>query len=153
MICVVIASSQERVVRMVHTHLERLRRMLNNSETRRKEVETKLADDELKLEESKAVIASLQLSKASLEDTLNQNIQETDFGKQARQACEEEITLLRHRSREILVSLENLEEEKVARKQHEYNSKHSLLRSFKWKEKDVDPVVRDLGIGYRLVPS
>ncbi len=68
---------------MVHTHLERLRRMLNNSETRRKEVEAKLVDAELKLEESKAVIASLQLSKATLEDTLNQSIQETDFGKQA----------------------------------------------------------------------
>ena len=131
LIFVVIASSQGRVVRMVHTHLERLRRMLNNSETRRKEVEAKLADAELKLEESKAVIASLQLSKVTLEDTLNQSIQETDFGKQARQACEEEITLLRHRSGDILFSLGKLEAEKVARKQHEYKSKNSVLRSFK----------------------
>jgi hypothetical protein len=131
-----------------HTHLERLRRMLNNSETRRKEVETKLADAELKLEESKAVIESFQLSKATLEDTLNQSIQETDFGKQARQACEEEITLLRHRSGDILASLGKLEAEKVARKQHEYKSKNSVLRSFRWKEKDVDPVVLEGAVAF-----
>jgi len=122
--------------------------MLNNSETRRKEVEAKLADAELKLEESKAVIVSLQLSKASLEDTLNQSIQETDFGKQARQACEEEITLLRHRSGDILASLGKLEAEKVARKQHEYKSKNSVLRSFKWKEKDIDPVVLEGAVAF-----
>ena len=34
-----------------------------------------------------------------------------------------------------------LEEEKRTRIQHENKAKHSLLRSFRWKEKEVDPVV------------
>ncbi len=45
---------------MVHPHLERLRRMLNTSETQRREVWAKLADAEAKLEESKFAIASLK---------------------------------------------------------------------------------------------
>ena len=137
---------------MVHTHVERLKRLLRSSEDRRADAEAKLAhtladaeaklahaladaaakqresdqnlsdakgriaDAEVKLVERERVIASLQLSKATLEDTLNQSIQETDFGKQARQACKEEITLLRHRSGDILASLGKLEAEKVARK-------------------------------------
>jgi hypothetical protein len=116
-----------------HPHLERLRRMLNNSETQQREVEAKLADAEAQLEESKFVIASLQASKASLQNTLNQSIKETDFGNQ--------ITILRQRSGEILESKEKLVEENIARKQHEYKTKNSLLRSFRLKEKDVDPVV------------
>ncbi len=130
--------------------MERLKCLLRSSEDRRADAEAKLAhaladaaakqresdqnlsdaegriaDAEVKLVARERVIASLQLSKATLEDTLNQSIQETDFGKQARQACEEEITLLRHRSGYILASLA----EKVARKQHEYKSKNSVLRS------------------------
>ncbi len=82
---------------MVHPHLERLRRMLSTSEIQRREVEAKLADAEAKLEESKFVIASLQTSKATLQNTLNQSIQETDYCKQARLAFEEEITILRQK--------------------------------------------------------
>jgi hypothetical protein len=82
-----------------------------------------------------------QASKASLQSMLNQSIKETDFGKQARKACEEELTILRQRSGEILENKEKLVEENLARKQHEYKSKSSLLCSFRWKEKDVDPVV------------
>ena len=179
-----IVSAQGRVVSMVHTHVERLKRLLRSSEDRRADAEAKLAhtladaeaklahaladaaakqresdqnlsdaegriaDAEVKLVERERVIASLQLSKATLEDTLNQSIQETDFGKQARQACEEEITLLRHRSGDILASLGKLEAEKVARKQHEYKSKNSVLRSFKWKEKDIDPVVLEGAVAF-----
>ncbi len=74
---------------MVHPHLERLRRMLNISETQRRELGAKLADAEAKLEESKFVIASLQASKAALQNTLYyQSIQETDYCKQARLAFE-----------------------------------------------------------------
>ena len=87
---------------MVHPHMERLRRMLNISETKRREVGAKLADAEAKLEESKFAIASLQASKAALQNTLNQSIQETDYCKQARLAFEEEITILRQRSGEKL---------------------------------------------------
>ena len=65
--------------------------MLKTSETERRDVEAKLADAEF-------TIASLQASNASLQSMLNQSIKETDFGKQARQACEEEITILRQRS-------------------------------------------------------
>ncbi len=68
---------------MVHPYLERLRRMLSTSEIQRREVEAKLADAEAKLEESKSVIASLQASKATLQNTLNESIQETDYCKQA----------------------------------------------------------------------
>ena len=129
------ALGQGRVVSMPpHSHMERLKRMLKNSETERREVEAKLADAEL-------TIAGLQASKASLQSMLNESIKETDFGKQARKACEEEITILRQRSGEILESKEKLVGENLARKQHEYKSKSSLLRSFRWKEKDVDPVV------------
>ena len=66
---------------MVHPHMERLRRMLNISETQRIEVGAKLADAEAKLEESKITIASLQASKATLQNTLNQSIRETDYCK------------------------------------------------------------------------
>ena len=45
------------------------------------------------------------------------------------------------RSGEILESKEKLVEQNLARKQHEYKTKNSLLRSFRWKENDVDPVV------------
>ncbi len=133
---------------MVHSHLERLRQMLNFSETQRREVGAKLADAEAKLEQSKFAIASLQASKAALQNTLNQSIQETDYCKQARIALEEEITILRQRSGEILETNEKLVDENIARKQHEYNSKYSLLRSFKWKEKDVDPVVLEGAVAF-----
>ena len=95
---------------MVHPHLERLRRMLNTSEIQRREVGAKLVDAEAKLEESKFAIASLQASKATLQNTLNQSIQETDYCKQARLAFEEEITILRQRSGEILETNEKLVE-------------------------------------------
>ncbi len=59
MLCVFFTLAQGRVVSMPpHPHLERLRRMLNNSETQRREVEAKLADAEAQLEESKFAIAS-----------------------------------------------------------------------------------------------
>ena len=133
---------------MVHPHLERLRRMLNTSEIQRREVEAKLADAEAKLEESKLAIASLQASKATLQNTLHQSIQETDYCKQARLAFEEEITILRQRSGEMLETNEKLVEENIARKQHKYKTKNSLLRSFKWKEKDVDPVVFEGAVAF-----
>jgi hypothetical protein len=79
----------ERVVSMVHPHLERLRRMLDISETQRRDAEVKLAYSEAKLEESKFAIASLQASTAALQNTLNQSIQETNYCKQARLAFEE----------------------------------------------------------------
>ena len=63
-------------------------------------------------------------------------------------AFEEEITILRQRSGEILETNEKLVDENIARKQHEYNSKYSLLRSFKWKEKDVDPVVLEGAVAF-----
>ncbi len=133
---------------MVHPHLERLRQMLNISETQRSEVGAKLADAEAKLEERKFAIASLQASKAALQNTLNQSIQETDYFKQARLAFEEEITILRQRSGEILETNEKLVDENITRKQHEYNSKYSLLWSFKWKEKGVDPVVLEGAVAF-----
>ncbi len=71
---------------MVHPHMERLRRMLNISETQRRDAEAKLADAEAKLEESKFAIASLQASKAALQNTLNQSIQENRL-LQAGKAC------------------------------------------------------------------
>ena len=122
--------------------------MLNISETQRREVEAKLADAQAKLEESNLAIASLQATQASLQNTLKQSIQETDYCKQARVAFEEEITILRQRSGEILEDNAKLEEENLARKQHEYKTKSSLLRSFKWKEKDVDPVVLQGAVGF-----
>jgi hypothetical protein len=122
--------------------------MLNISETQRREVEAKLADAQAKLEESNLAIASLQATQASLQNTLNQSIQETDYCKQARVAFEEEITKLRQRSGEILENNAKLEAENLARKQHEYKTKSSLLRSFKWKEKDVDPVVLQGAVGF-----
>ena len=122
--------------------------MLNISETQRREVEAKLADAQAKLEESNLAIASLQATQASLQNTLNQSIQETDYCKQARVAFEEKITILRQRSGEILEDNAKLEEENLARKQHEYKTKSSLLRSFKWKEKDVDPVVLQGAVGF-----
>jgi hypothetical protein len=60
--------------------------MLNISETQRRDAEAKLANAEAKLEESKFAIASLQASKAALQNTLNQSIQETHYCKQARLA-------------------------------------------------------------------
>jgi hypothetical protein len=58
-----------------------------------------LADAEAKLEESRHVIAALRASKSSLQDMLQQSINETDMKKLAREAFEEE-------------TLELLEEEK-----------------------------------------
>ena len=66
----------------------------------------------------------------------------TDNGHLARLVFEEEIALLlRERSGVIQDSLESLEEDKLLRKQNEYKAKSSLLRSFRWKEKELDPVV------------
>jgi hypothetical protein len=134
---------------MVHPHLERLRRMLNTSEIQRREVEATLADAEAKLEESKFAIASLQASKSTLQNTLNQSIHKTDYCKQARLAFEEEITILGQRSgEEILETNEKLVEENIAREQHKYKTKNSLLRSFQWKEKDADPVVLEGAVAF-----
>jgi hypothetical protein len=135
---------------MGHPKLKRLKRRLNKCQTKRADAESKLeesegklADAEAKLEESQRVIAALQASKASLEDTLQQSINAPDMSKQAREAFEEEITILRQRGGEIQETLESLEEEHQDLKQHEWKAKHSLLRSFRWKERDVNPVVLD----------
>jgi hypothetical protein len=142
---------------MVHPQIERLKRRLKTCQTKRADAESKLeesegklADAEAKLEESQRVIAALQASKASLQDTLQQSINATDMSKLAREAFEEEITILRQRGGEILVqeTLELLEEEKQDRKQHEYKAGNSLLRSFRWKERDVHPVVLDGAVAF-----
>ena len=133
---------------MVHQHVQRLRRLLSSSETKRIEAEAKLADAEFMLAEREAellererVIVALQATKESLQNTLKDSMKATDTGHLARLAFEEEIALLRERSGVIQDSLESLEEDKLLRKQNEYKAKSSLLRSFRWKEKEVDPVV------------
>jgi chromosome segregation ATPase len=140
---------------MGHPQIERLKRRLNTCQTKRADAESKLeesegklADAEAKLEGSQRVIAALQASKASLDDTLQQSINAPDMSKQAREAFEEEITILRQRGEEIQETLESLEEDNQDRKQHEYKAKHSLLRSFRWKERDVDPVVLDGAVAF-----
>ena len=133
---------------MVHQHVQRLRILLSSSETKRLEAEAKLADAEFMLAEREAellererVIVALQATKESLQNTLKDSMKATDTGHLARLAFEEEIALLRERSGVIQDSLESLEEDKLLRKQNEYKAKSSLLRSFRWKEKEVDPVV------------
>lgn len=139
---------------MVHQHVQRLRRLLSSSETKRLEAEAKLADAEFMLAEREAellererVIVALQATKESLQNTLKDSMKATDTGHLARLAFEEEIALLRERSGVIQDSLESLEEDKLLRKQNEYKAKSSLLRSFRWKEKEVDPVVLPPGWG------
>jgi hypothetical protein len=119
---------------------------LNSSETKRADAEAKLADAEsklvereAKLKESGPVIVALQASKASLQDTLKVIMKETDIGHRAR--LRGYFVTPTEECGVILDSLESLEEEKVARKQNEYKAKSSQLRSFRWKEKDVDSVV------------
>jgi len=137
---------------MVHQHLERLRRILRSSRVKCAEAEAKLAeavaDGNAKLTESEqryhASDAKRRDAEAKLvqrEAMLQHSIEESDMDKRARQACVEEIILLRHRSGEIQESLHLLEEEKRTRLQKEQKARHSLLRSFRWKEKEVDPVV------------
>ena len=137
---------------MVHQHLERLRRILRSSRVKCAEAEAKLAeavaDGNAKLTESEqrfhASDAKRRDAEAKLvqrEAMLQHSIEESDMDKRARQACVEEIILLRHRSGELQESLHLLEEEKRTRLQKEQKARHSLLRSFRWKEKDVDPVV------------
>ena len=154
---------------MVHQHVERLRKLLRHSESKCADGEAKLADSEAKradaeaklaereakllereakLLEGERVIAGLQDNKVSLQETLKQSMLETNMGKLARQACEEEITLLRKRSGVILESLDSLEEEKLARKQHHYKAKNSVLRSFQWKEKEIDPVILEGAVAF-----
>ncbi len=100
-----------------------------------------LAEREAELLESERVIVALQATKESLQNTLKDSMKATDNGHLARLAFEEEIALLRERSGVIQDSLESLEEDKLLRKQNEYKAKSSLLRSFRWKKKEVDPVV------------
>ncbi len=145
---------QCRVVSMVHAHLDRLQRMLKSSRVKCVEAEAKLAeavaDGEAKPTESEqryhASEAKRRDSEAKLvqrEAMLQHRIDESDMSKRARQACVlvEEIISLRQRSGEIQESLNLLEQEKRTRTQHESKARHSLLRSFRWKEKEVDPVV------------
>jgi hypothetical protein len=94
------------------------------------------------------VFAVLQANKVSLQEKLNESMLETNMGKLARQACEEEITLLRNRSGVILESLDSLEEEKLARKQRYYKAKKSVLRSFPWKEKEIDPFILEGAVAF-----
>jgi hypothetical protein len=70
------------------------------------------------------------------------------MSKLARDAFEEEITILRQRGGNIQETLELLEEEKQDRKQYEYKTKNNLLQSFRWKERDVDPVVLDGAVAF-----
>ena len=99
---------------MVHQHVERLRKLLRQSESKCADGEAKLADSEAKRADAEAklaqreaklaereakllegdrVIAGLQDNKVSLQETLNHSMLETNMGKLARHACEEEITL------------------------------------------------------------
>ena len=144
---------------MVHQHLERLRRILRSSRVKCAEAEAKLAeavaDGNAKLTESEqrfhASDAKRRDAEAKLvqrEAMLQHSIEESDMDKRARQACVEEIILLRHRSGEIQESLHLLEEEKQTRIQNEHKARHSLLRSFRWKEKEVDPVVLNGAVAF-----
>jgi hypothetical protein len=144
---------------MVHQHLERLRRILRSSRVKCAEAEAKLAeavaDGKAKLTESEqryhASEAKRRDAEAKLvqrEAMLQHSIEESDMDKRARQACVEEIILLRHRSGEIQESLHLLEEEKQTRTQNEHKARHSLLRSFRWKEKEVDPVLLNGAVAF-----
>ena len=123
---------------MVHKHLERLRRILRSSRVKCAEAEAKLAeavaDGNAKLTESEQRFhvsdAKRRDAEAKLvqrEAMLQHSIEESDMDKRARQACVEEIILLRHRSGEIQESLHVLEEEKRTRLQKEQKARHSLL--------------------------
>ncbi len=90
---------------------------LAEAEAKRTAAECKLVERDAMLHESKCA--------------LQQSMRETDMGQRARQACVEEILLLRKRSVEIQQNLNSLEEEKLTRIRHEYNARRSVLRSFR----------------------
>jgi hypothetical protein len=144
---------------MVHKHVDRLRRWLKSSKVKCAAAEAKLAEAVLeaegKLTESGQRLAEAEAKRTAAEcklverdAMLEQSIRETDLGKRARQACVEEIHLLRKRSVEIQQNLNLLEEEKLTRIRHEYNARRSVLRSFRWKEKEVDPVVLEGAVAF-----
>jgi hypothetical protein len=71
------------------------------------------------------------------------------MGKLIQQVCVEEITPFRQRSDEIQETLESMKLEKLSRKQqHEYKAGNSLIRSFRWKEKDMYPGVLDGAVAF-----
>ena len=80
-----VASVQGIQLIMVHQHVQRLRRLLSSSETKRIEAEAKLADAEFMLAEREAellererVIVALQATKESLQNTLKDSMKATD---------------------------------------------------------------------------
>ena len=151
---------------MVHKHVDRLRRWLKSSTLKCAAAEAKLAEAVIEAErnlaesghrvteaEAKRTAAECKLLErdAMLHESkcaLEQSIRETDMGQRARQAYVDEILLLRKRSVEIQQNLNLLEEEKLTRIRHEYNARRSVLRSFRWKEKDVDPVLLDGAVAF-----
>ena len=137
---------------MVHKHVDRLRRWLKRSQVKCAAAEAKLAEAVLeaqgKLTESGQRLAEAEAKRTAAECKLEQSIRENDMGQRARQACVEEIVLLRKRSAEIQQNLDMLEAEKLTRTRHDYNARRSVLRSFRWKEKEVDPVVLEGAVAF-----
>ena len=137
---------------MVHKHVDRLRRWLKRSKVKCAAAEAKLAEAVLeaqgKLTESGQRLAEAEAKRTAAECKLEQSIRENDMGQRARQACVEEIVLLRKRSAEIQQNLDMLEAEKLTRTLHDYNARRSVLRSFRWKEKEVDPVVLEGAVAF-----
>ena len=62
--------------------------------------------------------------------------------------CKAEIVLLREKGGELMRSKDLLEKGEREQKQRKYNSKCSVLRSFKWEEETIEALV--LGLCTRL---
>jgi len=142
-------------VAMSHKHINRLKAKVTDSEEKLLDAEVRLQQRQamfeaqtLIMESRECVIhaltveqVSLVSQKASLEDWLKASERERDEKDEALEECKAEIKLLRERGVELMRSKDLLDKGERERKQREYNSKRSVLRSFKWEEETTDAVV------------
>jgi hypothetical protein len=140
---------------MSHKHINRLKAKLTDSENKLLDAEVRYQQRQatfeaqtLIMESRECVIhaltveqVSLVSQKASLEDWLKASERERDENEEALEECKAEIKLLRERGVELMRSKDLLDKGERERKQREYNSKRSVLRSFKWEEETTDALV------------
>ena len=140
---------------MSHKHINRLKAKVTDSEEKLLDAEVRYQQRQamfeaqtLIMESRECVIhaltveqVSLVSQKASLEDWLKASERERDEKEEALEECKAEIKLLRERGVELMRSKDLLDKGERERKQREYNSKRSVLRSFKWEEETTDALV------------
>ena len=121
--------------------LEGIRMQLTNAQGEKATLNRTLGNNGVLLQTVQAQLAGLEADYAGVQVALLNSQNETDEKQEACDAFAAEVQELRERSEFLLTKTAALKQEKRTLKKKEDTAKCSVLRSFQWREQNVDAVV------------